>query len=398
MMRCFTAVLGLLLFTPVTSSGQAVYGSIVGTVTDSSSAAIPNAKVTIRDVGKGVSYAATTNETGNYSQIHLVPGMYEVRAEAPGFDTFVQQNVQVQVDSTVQINAQLHPGKVGETINVSAEAALLKTERSDISDTVNQKAVMELPVFSRDMSRLYFLVPGVQATGTTAASEQPQDIYRPTIGGQYWGGINFQLDGTDNRESVLGEPVITPNLDAVSELKITTTAYDAEFGQASQAIISAQTKSGTNTLHGSAFGFRRSDVGAARDPFAQARPIAGTNNQFIPPTLWNQFGGSFGGPIQKDKTFYFGDYQGNRQHNGASLLTRVPTADERAGDLSGLNTPIFNPCNGTDCNIAPAARQQFAGNIIPTNLLSPQAQNLLKSIPLPNVTGVSGAVPNFVAA
>ena len=106
--------------------------------------------------------------------------------------------------------------------------------------------MQELPVLGRDMSRMYFLVPGVQATGTTAASEQPQDIYRPTIGGQYWGGIAFQLDGTDNRESVLGEPVITPNLDSVSELKITTTAYDAEFGQASQAVISAQTKSGTN--------------------------------------------------------------------------------------------------------------------------------------------------------
>ena len=313
MKRYFAASLfSLLLLTPVVASAQAVYGSIVGTVTDSSNAAIPNAKIAIRDMGKGVSFYTTTNETGNYNQIHLVPGMYEVRVEAVGFDVFVQQNVDVRVDSTVQINAQLHPGKVGETINVTAEAALLKTEKADVADSVSQKAVMELPVFSRDMSRLYFLVPGVQATGTTAASEQPQDIYRPTIGGQYWGGISFQLDGTDNRESVLGEPVITPNLDAVSELKITTTAYDAEFGQASQAVISAQTKSGTNEFHGGAFEYRRDQHGAARDPFAQARPIVGTNGQFIPPTLWNQFGGSFGGPIQKDKTFFFGDYQGTR--------------------------------------------------------------------------------------
>src|SRR5262245_37874866 len=398
MKRYFVAaLLGLLSFMPAISFGQAVYGSIVGTVTDSSSAAIPNAKVTIRDVGKGVSYATTTNETGNYSQIHLVPGMYEVRAEAPGFDTFVQQNVQVQVDSTVQINAQLHPGKVGETINVSAEAALLKTERSDVSDTVNQKAVMELPVFSRDMSRLYFLVPGVQATGTTAASEQPQDIYRPSIGGQYWGGISFQLDGTDNRESVLGEPVITPNLDAVSELKITTTSYDAEFGQASQAVISAQTKSGTNQLRGSAFLFRRSNVGAARDPFAQARPLAGTTDQFIPPTLWSQFGGSLGAPIQRDKTFVFGDYQGTRQKNGGSLLTRVPTAAERAGNLSGLGAHICNPCIGSNCNVAPAQRQQFAGGVIPTALLSPQALKLLQSVPLPNIPGATGANPNYAA-
>ena len=168
---------------------------------------------------------------------------------------------------------------------------------------MTQRAVQELPVFGRDMSRLYFLVPGVQATGTSAPSEQPHDIFRPTIGGQYWGGISFQLDGTDNRDSVLGEPVITPNLDSVAELKITTTSYDAEFGQASQAIIASHTKSGTNTLHGSLFEYRRDQHGAARDPFAQAQPIVGTNGKFIPPTLWNQFGGSFGGPIQKDKTF-----------------------------------------------------------------------------------------------
>src|SRR5581483_3802922 len=153
------------------------------------------------------------------------------------------------------------------------EVPLLKTERSDVADTMTQKSLTELPVFSRDMSRLYFLVPGVQATGTTAASEQPQDIFRPRVGGQYWGGIAFLLDGTDNRESVLGEPVITPNLDSLSEVKITTTAYDAEFGQASQALISLQTKSGSNNLHGSAFEFRRSGAGAARDPFAQSIPL-----------------------------------------------------------------------------------------------------------------------------
>src|ERR1051325_7404986 len=398
-LSCIVALF-LLLFTlaSTTSFGQAVYGNIVGTVTDSSGAAIPNAKVTIRDVGKGVSYTTSTNEAGNYSQIHLIVGHYEVRVEAKGFDSFVQQNVNVDVDASPQINAQLHPGAVGETVNVSAEAALLKTEKSDISDTMTEKAVMELPVFSRDMSRLYFLIPGVQATGTTAASEQPQDIYRPTIGGQYWGGIAFLLDGTDNRESVLGEPVITPNLESVSELKITTTAYDAELGQASQAIISAQTKSGTNEIHGSAFWFRRDNIAAARDPFAQAQPIVGTNGRFIPPTLWNQFGGSIGAPIQKDKTFFFTDYQGSRQKNGGSLLTRVPTAGERAGDLSDLGVSIFNPCNGSNCNIAPADRQPFSGAVIPTAQLSSQAQNLLKSIPLPNITTATGAVPNYAAS
>ncbi|HTS66215.1 MAG TPA: carboxypeptidase-like regulatory domain-containing protein, partial [Candidatus Acidoferrales bacterium] len=383
---------------PTASFAQAVYGSIVGTVIDTSNAAVPRAKVTVRDVGKGVSYTTSTNETGNYSQTHLIIGLYEVRVEAPGFETFVQQNVNVSVDQTTQVNAQLRPGAVGEVVNVTAESPLLKTEKSDVSDTMTQKAVMELPVFSRDMSRLYFLVPGVQATGTTAASEQPQDIYRPSIGGQYWGGINFQLDGTDNRESVLGEPVITPNLDAVSELKITTTAYDAEFGQASQGVISAQTKSGTNALHGTGFWYRRDQHGAARDPFAQSQPIVGSGGQFIPPSVWNQYGGSIGGPIQKDKTFFFGDYQGVAQKNGGSLLTRVPTAAERTGDLSDLGTAIFNPCNGTNCNVDPSVRQQYPNGVIPTSQLSPQSLALLSYIPLPNLVGATGAAPNYAAS
>ena len=165
--------------------------------------------------------------------------------------------------------------------------------------------MQELPVFGRDMSRLYFLVPGVQATGTSAPSEQPHDIFRPTIGGQYWGGISFQLDGTDNRDSVLGEPVITPNLDSVAELKITTTAYDAEFGQASQAIISRADQ----VRHQQAARQRCSNTAAtsmARRaiPSRKRSRSPARNGQFIPPTLWNQFGGSLGGPIQKDKTFY----------------------------------------------------------------------------------------------
>lgn len=388
----------LLLCVPARVVAQAVYGSIVGTVTDSTGAAVPKAKVTIADTGKGVSFSTTTNESGNYSQTHLIIGVYEVRVEAPGFQTYVLQNVNVDVDATTQVNARLSLGSVGEVINVNGEAPLLKTERSDVSDTVTQKAVQELPVFSRDMSRLYFLVPGVQATGTTAASEQPQDIFRPRVGGQYWGGIAFQLDGTDNRESVLGEPIITPNLEATAELKITTTAYDAEFGQASQAVISVQTKSGTNALHGSGFWYRRDQHGQARDPFAQSTPIVGSGGLLIPPSVWNQFGGSIGGPIQKDKTFFFGDYQGTRNKNSGSLLTRVPTAAERGGDLSDLNTPFFNPCNGSDCNIVPANRTAFASGIIPASQLSQQALNLLKFIPLPNISGVTGAAPNYSAS
>src|SRR5215475_9493565 len=388
----------LLLSAPAPAFGQAVYGSIAGNVVDSNGATVPRAKVTIIDTGKGVNYVTSTNDSGNYSQTHLIVGVYEVRVESTGFTAYVQRNVNVEVDATTQIDVKLTVGSVGEVVNVTSEAPLLKTERSDVSDTITQKAVQELPVFGRDLNRLYFLVPGIQASGTTAASEQPHALFRPNIGGQYWGGISFQLDGTDNRESVLGEPIITPNLDSLSELKITTTAYDAEFGQASQALISLQTKSGNNKYHGSAFEFRRSGAWAARDPFAQARLLAGTTDRFIPPTLWNQFGGSLGAPIQKDKTFVFGDYQGQRQKNGGSLTTRVPTADERAGNLGDLGTRIFNPCIGANCNVDPKQREEFTNFTIPTALLSQQALNLLQTIPLPNIPGATGAGPNYSAS
>src|SRR5262245_20302300 len=390
----------LLLSAPAHAFGQAVYGSIAGNVVDSNGAAVPRGRVTITDTGKGVNYVTSTNDSGNYSQTHLIVGVYEVRVEMAGFTSYVQRNVSVGVDAVTQIDVKLTVGSVGEVVNVTSEAPLLKTERSDVSDTITQKAVQELPVFGRDLNRLYFLVPGIQASGTTAASEQPHALFRPNIGGQYWGGISFLLDGTDNRDSVLGEPIITPNLDSLSELKITTTAYDAEFGQASQALISAQTKSGSNQYHGSAFEFRRSGAWAARDPFAQARLLAGSTDRFIPPTLWNQFGGSLGAPIQKDKTFVFGDYQGQRQKNGGSLTTRVPTAAERAGDLSGLATRIFNPCNDIDanCNVDPKQRQEFTGGVIPTAMLSQQALKLLQTIPLPNIPGATGAGPNYSAS
>jgi hypothetical protein len=402
-------IIGLCLaLCPAISFGQAVFGSVTGTISDPSGAAVSGAKVTITETGKGVSYTTVTNESGNYLQSHLIVGTYDVVMEAPGFETYARRNVRVNVDEVAQVNAQLTVGKVSDVVSVVATEALLKTEKSDVSDTLEQKTVQEIPIYDRDVSRLYFLVPGIQATTLTAASEQPQDVYRPKVNGAYWGGISFQLDGTDNRESVLGEPVITPKPDALSELKISTTSYDAEFGQASQAVIVAQTKSGTNKLHGSVFEYRRDQHGQAKDPFTQSQPLPGTKDKFIPSTLRNDFGGAIGGPIQKDKMFFFGDYEGTRQRLGNSLLLTVPTAAERAGDLSDLGVNIYDPCPAANPNCGTAVidpkldptsggRQQFKGNMIPTSRLSSQAQALLKFIPLPNVPGAAGGTANYIA-
>ncbi len=385
--------------------GQAVYGSIVGTVFDSSGGAVPNAKVTVTDMDKNVGYTTSTNQSGNYSETHLMVGRYRVRIEVPGFRTFVDENVIVNVDAAARVDATLVVGAVTQQVTVTAGAPLLKTERADVATTLSEKVIEDLPVFDRNFTALEFLAPGTQKlTWQHAASEDPQGGIQIMVNGQHFSGTSFQLDGTDNRDPILGIIVVNPQLDSVREMKFTTQNYDPEFGQAMAGVITAQTKSGTNELHGSAFMFRRNDLTEARDPFAQSVPIAGTN-RFIPQTLWNQFGGSLGGPIKKDKTFIFGDYQGTRRKNGGSALVRVPTAAERAGDLSDLGVDIFDPLDVNGNPLSPAQRSQFMGNngttpnVIPTARLSLQTLSLLNTyIPLPTVPGATGATPNYNAS
>lgn len=400
-MRRIVQVLSFVLFAlsflaAQNAFGQAVYGSIVGTVTDSTGAAVPNAKITVTDTGRGVTYTTATNASGNYEQTHLIVGTYRLRAEAQGFQASVQENVRVNVDATTRVDVSLQVGQMTQTIEVTAEVPLLKTERTDVATTFDTKTVQDLPIFNRNFTEFELLTPGTQLLQWQhASSENPQGSMQIMVNGQHFSGTSFQLDGTDNRDPILGIIVVNPNLDAVTQAKVTTQDYDAEFGQANAGVVTAQTRSGTNELHGSAFWFRRDNALTARNPFTQSRPISGSQ-RFTPPTLWNQFGGSLGGPIKKDKSFIFGDYQGTRQSNGGSVLIRVPTAAERAGDLGGLGVNIYNPRDVTGNEVPPALRQQFTGNVIPTALLSPQAQNLLnKFIPLPNIPGATGTAPNF---
>jgi hypothetical protein len=307
-------------------SSQAVYGSIVGTVLDASGAAVSGAKVTIRNVERDVANSTVTNESGNYSQRYLIVGRYQVRVEAPGFQSFVQDNVGVSVDSEARVDIRLQVGEVTQTLEVSAEASLLKTERSDVSTTYSQKAVAELPMLSRRFTNFQLLTPGVSlwpVSLTAASPENPQGSYRLLVNGQSFAGVSHLLDGTDNHDAVLGWIVINPTLESVTEAKVTTADYDAEFGTSAAAVVSAQTKSGTNAIHGSGFEFLRNDHLQARNPFTQSLPIFGTNGRQIPVTQWNQFGASIGGPIKKNKLFYFGDYQGTRRNTGGSVLLRV---------------------------------------------------------------------------
>jgi outer membrane receptor protein involved in Fe transport len=380
------------LLAPGVAYGQAVYGNVVGTVTDPSGAAVPNAKVTITDTARAVSFSAQTNDDGNFTFRALIAGNYQVRIEAAGFKAALQA-VTVSVDQESRADVKLEVGDVSQVVEISAEAPLLKTERADVAVTFNEKTVTNLPLINRRFTQFELLTPGVQATTSqTASSEDPQGSFRKVVNGQSFAGTTQLLDGTDNRDALLSLIVVNPTLESLSEAKITTAAYDPEFG-ATAGVISVQTKSGTNDFHAVGFEFLRNGVLNARNPFTQFNKIRGTD-RFIPVTQYNQFGGAASGRIIPDKFFWFGDYQGTRRNTGGSALLRVPSAAERAGDLSGLGLDIFDPRSGD----TPAQRTQFAGNRIPTARLSPQALNLLKFIPLPNIDGVQRDQPNFVGS
>ncbi len=398
--------------------GQAVYGSIIGTVTDEQGAAVPNAKVTITNVAQGVNFETATNNVGSYDQEHLIVGVYRVRVEAQGFQAYVQQDVQVNVDAANQVNASLKLGAVTQTVEVTAAVPLLKTEKTDVATSFSEKQVEDLPIFNRNFIALQLLTPGAQRLGWQhAASENPQGAIQIMMNGQNFSGTDYSLDGTSNQDPILGIVVINPNLDSVTEAKITTQNYDAEIGMAIAGAVSSQTKSGTNSWHGDIFEFNRTNATSARDPFTQCGGACGGIDT-VPHSTWNQFGGSGGGPIKKDKLFIFGDYQRTPRSLGGSGATRVPTAAERAGDFSLLaakaGTQIFNPfsagvsgavnpcvssgslkADGTACGPADL-RQQFMGdngtspNVIPTAFLATPdavaAAKMLTNIPMPNVT------------
>lgn len=396
-----SSLLALCCALAASSFGQAVYGSLFGTITDIRGQAVSGAEVIITNVSTGVSETAKTNSFGQYNQTRLVPGTYRIRVEAKGFKAAVVASAAVSVDVASELSLALQPGEISEEINVSAEAPLLKTDRADVAVTLETRQITDLPILDRNFTKYVLLTPGAQQLQWQQSSaENPQGSVQTMLNGQHFSGTGYQLDGTENRDPILGLIVINPNFEAIGEAKITSQNYDAEFGQALAGIVSVSTRSGTNGLHGSAYLFRQNDQLQARNPLFQFQrdPLTG---KFIPDTLRNQFGGSIGGPIIKNRLFFFGDYDGLRSRVGGSRLLTVPTAAARQGDLSAYGINIYDPVTTrTDASGNLVARDQFAGNKLPTNRLSPQALNILKLIPLPNVANApaNGTLDNFVAS
>jgi hypothetical protein len=385
---------------------QAVYGSIFGTVTDASGAAIPNATITVTDISKGTSTTTQAGPTGDYRAEHLIPDSYKVQASAQGFQTAVANNVVVYADTSPKLDLKLAVGGTTTTVEVTAGQPLLETDRADVSTVLNSRAVEQLPNLNRNFTEFELLTPGTTYIGwSVGQSQNPQESEQIEVNGQLPFATGYQLDGTDNQDPIYGVAVVNPNLDAISEMKVTSQNYDAELGNAVAGMVTAQTKSGSNLLHGSAFEYRRSDAQQARDPFVNSLPIS--PGRYLPSTLHNQFGGSVGGPIKRDKLFFFGDYQGLREKTGTSVLTTVPTTLAKTSCASGgdcnlsdyLNTtlgggPVYQAYDPTSGTGTVASRTPFVNNIIPAGRLSAPAINLIKMMPSPN--NGSAIFNNFV--
>ncbi|HKV24651.1 MAG TPA: carboxypeptidase regulatory-like domain-containing protein [Candidatus Acidoferrum sp.] len=405
------ALLCVFMLKVPTAIGQAVFGSIIGTVTDPQGNAVVGAKVTVTSVTKSFTYDTTTNESGNYSVTHLIPDTYKVHVEASGFKVSDVPSIVVSADTAASVPVQLQLGAVTQTVEVTSAVPQMQTDRADVDVQFNQQYIQDLPVLNRNFTSFELLSPGTQKLPgfNHAATENPQGGGQIEVNGQHFSGTNFELDGTDNQDPILGIIVVNPNLDAIAETKISLQDYDAESGKATSGIIMVQTKSGSNEFHGSGFYYYRNSDQQARDPF--------TNKPGVPlaAATWKQYGGSIGGPIIKDKLFFFGDYQGTRQIQGITNLYTIPTANVIKSCNPATNAQSTTPgfCNlseyltalGSSAQIFDptssntpdgSGRTAFANNMIPIADIKQNVGNILALFPAPTVPCGAAATPSCV--
>ncbi|MGH7869368.1 MAG: carboxypeptidase regulatory-like domain-containing protein, partial [Candidatus Dormibacteraceae bacterium] len=330
---------------------QQVSGTITGYVTDQSGAAIPGAGVSVANVQTQVSTQRTTQASGLYVFTNLIPGTYTLTIIASGFEKFVRQNVVLGVDSTVTVDGRMQLGQVTQQVTVSGAPPVLNMQKSDVSATLSAHTVEALPTLSRNVSSLVILAPGVtQNSYQQGVSEQPAGGFEATANGQFWGVNNYQLDGiSDTQTGLSGYQILVPPADGIQEMKVTTADYDAELGQVAGMVVQYSTKSGSNQFHGSVYEFNRNKATFAANPYTEKVPGTGPNGEGTGPSPYNEniFGGSLGGPIKKDKLFFFVDYQGYYVAQSSAFLGTVPNSNFGTGNLtSALGAKLcFDPAN-----------------------------------------------------
>jgi hypothetical protein len=376
----FVFGLAALYLRPQPALGQAVTATVLGTVTDNSGGVVAGAAVTITETGTGQVRRLQTSDSGSYTQPYIAPGTYRVEVERQGFKKFVREAVPVSVSSTVRVDANLEPGTITEVVNVTSEAPLLQTDRADVNRTVTAQAVAELPVPNRSFQQLVGLLPGVSPpVANFTALEDPQRTTFYQANGQGNSANNVQVDGVDNNNPTLGLTIYIPPAEAIQEVSISTSNFNAEFGRAGGAVVNVVTRGGTNEFHGSLFEFHRNRELRARN-FFNFVP------QQKPALVRNQFGATVGGPIRRNKTFFFGSFQGVTERRANTQFQTVPVGAWRSGnfaDVAGLT--IYDPLTG---NPDGTGRQPFSNNQIPQNRIHPVARILTPLIPGTNQAGL----------
>src|SRR5229473_299649 len=362
-----TALTRVLLLNMLSAAtwAQTTQGGIVGTVQDQKGDAIAGAKVTVISAATGLQRDVSSADNGIYRVIAIPSGMYEVRAEAPGFASLVEKDIEIGVAQTRTLDLVLKVGATAETVTVEANADLTQTESSKLGQIIDNRKVEDLPLNGRDFAQLARLNPGVAVSGGGGGQQGGEgNVSGFSSNGQRSTSNNFLVDGVDNNNYFAGEAAQLPSVDSIQEFEVQTNTFAAEYGRNSGSVVNLVTKSGTNQLHGSAYEFFRNDVLDARNFF---------NDSSFPKSSLrlNQFGGTLGGPIVKNKTFYFLTYEGFRRRAGITRITNVPTVEERAGNFTNLD--------GSPLSIE----------------VNPVSAQLLDLYPDPNLTDPSG---NFISS
>lgn len=390
---CVILICGLSLPSPA----QSTYGSITGRVTDPSGAAIPGAQVTLTNLATTEKRTQTTGTDGLYSFVNLIPGQYKVDASKEGFKHFTREPVVVQVQQVSDIEIAMQVGQVSENVTVTAETPLMQTETSSLGQVVEQRKANELPLNGRNIYSLTAISPSVIPQGNTTGTpvgKNPFDFANYQVGGSFANQSAEYLDGQPLNIGYINLPVLVPTQDSVSEFKVQYNNLGPEWGKFSGGVINLSTKSGTNDWHGSAYEYLRNKVFNANEFFLKRSQIQNGTKNTPPPFTQNQYGASLGGPVLKDRTFFFFSWESFRLRQGTVFTTTVPTLQERTGNFSDLGSRlIYDPLT---VNLATGQRQAFAGNIIPGGRINPTAAFLMANY-IPNPTG-SGTTNNFVKA
>ncbi|HMF75855.1 MAG TPA: carboxypeptidase-like regulatory domain-containing protein [Bryobacteraceae bacterium] len=374
---------------------QTFYGSIVGSATDPSGSSVPGAEVTLVNTATADRRTTQTNSDGNFDFVNLVPGHYRLDVQKTGFKHVTHEDIEVQVQATVRADAGMQLGDVTQTVEVSAQAALLQTETSSLGTVVDQRKVQEMPLNGRNVLNLVTLVPGVVAQGQSMQNPTGQNIF--SFGNfQIGGGIAGQnatfLDGAPLNVAQGSLIALIPTQDATQEFKVQTNSLGPEFGRFAGGVINLTSKSGTNEFHIGMYEFLRNKVLNANTFFNNS------SGKPRPAFTQNQYGANIGGPIVKDKTFFFFAWEGFRLRQGSPYLLAVPTAQQRNGDFSNTRSangnlitiydPRTNNCTGAATCGTGVIRSAFPGNVIPTTRLDPAARALANYWGQPNSPGL----------